>query len=226
MTKKNYKLSFPEPKFGILECLWTVQAANESEAMQKFWEHLIRLKRQFSDPPQPIAQSNDPAVVGNEFFRRLVQITDPISFVVTLHLFAEHWLNCILQKFCPNRDLTRYDFFKKLEIVYCIEKIPKNLFHNLCKLNDLRVAVSHKPNYDLTKMDLNYLDCPEGFNLREYQPSYAPDAEQHHIFNVLGGVMRVTYFELHNHCVNQLGFKGEKLKDTLKDVTPEQGSSQ
>jgi len=95
--------------------------------------------------------------------------------------------------------------------------MPKELFHNLCKLNELRNHVSHNPNSDLTKMDLNYLGCPKDFDLRQYRPSYSPDAEHDHIFNVLTGVMRVTYFELHNHCLTQLGFKGRSLG--FKEVT-------
>ena len=47
-----------------------------------------------------------------------------------------------------------YDFFKKLEIAHCIGKIPKSLFHNISKLNDLRVTVAQNPDYDLTKMDV------------------------------------------------------------------------
>jgi len=207
MTKKHYKVLLAKPEAGILECSWTIEAADEDEFIAKFSSYLIELKRQYSRPPLPIGKSSHPGEVGKELFHRLTQITEPIAFIVTLHCFVEHWLDQILLKCCPNRDLTEYRFYQKLEIVYGMDKIPANLFQNLLKLAKLRNTVAHQPDYDLTKMDLGYLDCHPLFQTSQYKPSYAPDAKQHHIFNALNAVMAVTYFSLHKHCMEELGFK-------------------
>jgi hypothetical protein len=213
MTKKHYKVSLPKPEAGILECGWTIEATDEDDFIAKFSSYLIELKRQYSRPPLPIGKSNHPGEVGKELFHRLTQITEPIAFIVTLHCFVEHWLDQILLKFCPNRDLTEYRFYQKLEIVYVINKIPANLFQNLLKLNKLRNAVAHQPDCDLTKMDLGYLDCHPLFQTSQYKPSYAPDAKEHHIFNALNAVMAVTYFALHKHCMEELGFNAESIPE-------------
>jgi hypothetical protein len=163
-------------------------------------------------PPKPIGKSTDPFIISNEFHRRTSGITDPVTFIVTNHLFTEHWLNRILEKFCPRRDLTRYDYFKKLEIIYCIEKISHDQFHNLCKLNDLRVAVAHKIDYDLTKMDLDYRGCHPTLSLSKSKPSYEPNSGNNYILYILGIVWSVTYAPLHNHCIINLGFKAEPLQ--------------
>ena len=79
-------MDFSDPKAGILECSWRIEGSDKAEAIQKFVEHLIRLKRQFSHAPLSIADSDDPAIIGRELFRRLFQITEPIAYVLTLHL--------------------------------------------------------------------------------------------------------------------------------------------
>lgn len=207
MDHKRFSLSFPKPEKGIHECSWIIEAQNEAEAVQKLADYLVELKRTFTHQPMLVEASRDLEKATHEMMRRLAQVTEPVAFIVTLHVFVEYFLDQILLKFCPKRDLTRYDFFKKLEIVYCMEKIPKSLFLNLCKLNDLRKAVAHDLDYDLTKMDLNYLDCPPDLQLSQYKPSYAANAAHNHIFNVLGILMTVTYGLLHDHCMAELGFK-------------------
>ena len=213
MSDRHFKLSFPKPKAGIHECSWIIEAKDEAEAMTKFSNYLIDLKKQYSPQPLPIGKSTNPgkAQVVHEFMRRISQVSDPVALIVTLHMFVEHALNQILFKFCPNRDLTKYNFYKKLEIVYCINKIPKNMFHNLSKLNELRNKVAHDPDYDLTKMDLNYQDCPTDFDLSQYKPSYAANSAHNHIFNVLNIVAFVNYKLLHDHCLNDLGFRLQKV---------------
>ena len=206
MSNRQFGFKLPKPEAGIVECHIIVEAADEADAVLKMTDYLVELKKQFTPQPLPVGDSNDPKKVFQEFLRRLSRITEPVAYIVTLHVLVEHWLNQILLKFCPNRDLTDYMFFKKLEITCAIGKIPPNLFHNLQKLNKLRNEVAHDLDYDLTKMDLNYLDSLPDFELSQYKPSYAPNAEQNHIFNVLTGVMSVTYFQLQDHCIKELGF--------------------
>jgi hypothetical protein len=133
-------------------------------------------------------------------------ITDPIAFVLTVHLFTEQWLNQILLKSCPHKDLTENTYSRKLDICFAIGKITEDLFFNLRKLNKLRNSVAHDLNFDLTKMELDYRGCLQDFELTAFRPSFDHKAEQHHISNVLLGVMSVTYMLLHQHCVATLGF--------------------
>lgn len=189
----------------------SIKAKDAEDAMHKLLDYLVELKRDFTVERLPLQACRDPGIVARELIRRLRQITDPVAFIVTLHVFCEYWINWILQTCFPARDLTRWDFYKKLQVVYITDKIPKQLFENLSRLNDLRTQVAHNPDYDLTKMDLNY-HCPDRqFALIGFKPSYAPTAKQHHVFNVLNGVMCVTYLLLHNHCVDKLGLKGSTI---------------
>jgi hypothetical protein len=213
MMNRLIKLSLPKPEAGIHECEWTIEAKDEAEAIVKFSGYLVQLKRQFTHQPLPIRKSTDASEVTREFVRRLTLITEPVAFIVTLHLFIEHCLNQMLVRFCPNRDLTKYTFYKKLEIVYSMNRIPENLFKNLCKLNGLRNKVAHDPDCDLTQMDLEYLDCPPDVDLSQLKPSYAANAEHNHIFNILTGIMFVTYVALQNHCMKEFGF-GQQWKIT------------
>jgi len=204
---KHVIFKFPEPKKGIVVCDFTVDALDEVEAVGKLNDYLTELKKLFFRPPAPVGDSDDPKVIGQECMSRLRAITDPTAFIVTLHLFTEQWLNQILLKFCPHRDLTDYTYFRKLEICCALGKLTDDLFFNLCKLNKLRNGIAHDLNFDLTKMELDYRGCLPDFELNKFRPSFHYKAEQHHISNVLVGVMTVTYMLLHQHCVTVLGFK-------------------
>jgi hypothetical protein len=205
--KKPFRFAMPEPKQGITAFDVTVEAEDKQSAVNKLVDYLIELRRSFLRQPAPLAKTNDPARIGNQMLFRLGQSTDPTAFVLTIHLFCEYWLNLILTKFCPHRDLTKHSFFTKLEIAFATGKIPKPLFENLQKLNALRNQISHELDFDFTTMNLDYHPTHPLFKAKEYRPSYAADAKQHHIFNVLSVVMADTYWNLHNHCVRELGFK-------------------
>jgi len=205
MERVNFK--FPEPKKGILACDFTVEAKDKIEAVGKLNDHLTELKKLFYRPPAPIGKSKDPKVIGQECISRLRYITDPTAFIVTVHLFTEQWLNQILLRFCRHKDLTDYTYFQKLEICFAIGKLTEDLFFNLKKLNTLRNRLAHKLDFDLTKVELDYRGCQPDFELSQFKPSFHHDAKQHHISNVLAGVMSVTYLLLHQHCITTLGFR-------------------
>lgn len=199
------RFTLPDPQKGIERFEVDVRADSRDEALKLFLSYLTGLKRRYSIPPLPI-DNETPGHVGYELLRRLSWVTEPIAYILTTHLFCEHWLNQVLLRYAPNRDLSRYDFFKKLEIAFALDKLTKELYVNLCKLNDLRKAVAHNPNYDLTTMDVSYLGCEAEFQLSQCRPSYSAQPEHHNIYNVLHGVMFVTYYRLHQHCLEKLGF--------------------
>jgi len=163
--------------------------------------------------PQPIKNPQDLGEIGQECIRRISVLTDPAAFILVTHIFTEHLINQILLKFCPQFDLTDHHkidltYSQKLAVVFSIEKLPERLFQNLKRLNKLRNDIAHSIDFDFTKMDLNYhtMMHPD-FSPHWFKPSYDPAAEQHHVMNVVNVVFVNTYFALHSHCVNELGFK-------------------
>lgn len=191
-------LDLSEPDAGILQCLLEIRAENKEQAVMKAVRHITETKRSFTR--QPGAKPKNTKELLDEFLFRLDNCADPITFVLTVHMFSEFWLNQILWKFCPGADLSRWDFFKKLELCFALEKLPRPLLVNLQKLNDLRVSAAHDLNFDVTTMDRGYVKFENTFDISKFQPSYDPKAKQHHWPNVLANVMHATFFQLHNHC--------------------------
>ncbi len=169
--------------------------------------------------PTPIKNHRSPKEIFGEFCRRSKATNDPVAVVLTTHLFTEHWLNQILRRFCPNFDLTDYrktelTYAQKLHVIYSLDKLPKELFENLKRLNKLRNNIAHDIDFDLTKMDLNYHPFPligSEFVVSGFKPSYDPAAKQHHLFNVLGLIAAHTLFWLQDYSINTLGLKNQSL---------------
>lgn len=207
MNERIIKFSFPDTAKGIHKFEIDVKAVDETAAVVKLADYLTDLKSRYFRPrPVSVSKSADPKEIGQELIRRLKAISDPVAFIVALHLFTEHWLNQILKKYCVKHDLTGHRYFVKLDVARSLGKLTDDLVHNLTKLNQLRNQVAHRIDYDLTQMDLDYRGCPPGFDLRKYRPTFDADGKQHHISNVLVGVMAQTYMLLHQHCVSHLGF--------------------
>lgn len=201
-TEQEFGFDFSNQKAGIVQCLLKVRAPDQIQAVCKALKHITDMNRGFSR--KPTKTPKNVKELWDELALRLNNCTDPITFVLTVHMFTEFWLNHILWRFCPEADLSRWDFFKKLELCYAIGKLPKPLLMNLQKLNDLRVKAAHDLNFDVTTMDLGYVTFKNGFDISKYQPSYDLKTDQHHWSNVLGVVMSATYFELHRHCTEVL----------------------
>lgn len=206
--KRLFKFQLPEEKQDVLEFNVGILAEDQTKACIKLASYISDLRTKFlARPPSPVSNSADPKIVGDEFLKRLNSITDPIAFILTVHLFTEHWLNQILLKFCLSHDLTDHRYSVKLDIVHGMGKLTEDLFHNLSKLNKLRNQVAHKVDFDFTHMDLDYRAYPPFFKLGEFRPTMDPAGGQHHISNVLGVIMSQTYMPLHKHCFDSLGFQ-------------------
>ena len=149
--------------------------------------------------------------MGKECIRRIAALADPTATILVTHLFTEHWLNQILQKFCPHEDLTDFNYSRKLRVAYGIGRIPMKLYENLKKLNKLRNNMAHQLDFDFTTMDLGYHPTNPDFALTGFKPSYDPNAKQHHVMNVTKCVFADTYMWLHGHCVKELGFTKEAV---------------
>lgn len=206
MKNSLFAFDFADSNVGIVKFEVVVQDADEAMAFSKLLSYLSSLKsKTFCIIPQPLKGTSDSKVIIHELFRRLANIPDPIAYIITTHLFTEHWLNQILLKFCPHRDLTTHRYAVKLDLAYGIGKLSEDLFHNLTNLNRLRNQIAHRLDFDLTQMALDYRGCPPDFEISGYRPTFDPKGEQHHISNVLGVVMTHTFGMLHNHCVKNLG---------------------
>src|SRR5438105_5609265 len=102
MSVKTVNFKFHDLKKGIVQFDVAIEAEDDLQAIQKLANYITELKaKTFCLQPVPLRDSTDPKTIGQELIRRLKAITDPIAFILTLHLFTEHWLNQILLKFCP-----------------------------------------------------------------------------------------------------------------------------
>lgn len=143
----EFKFSFADVSKGIVTFDVTIGAASQEEAVKILVKSFVEFQRKCSQPIDLTIPSSDPLKVGRALFRRLSAITDPLAFIVTVHLFTEHWLNEILLRFCPHEDLTSLRYADKLRVVKGIGKLPESLSHNLRKLNELRNKVAHKMSW-------------------------------------------------------------------------------
>lgn len=215
--EREFKFDLSDPKNGITLCIAHIQATDEIQAVGKLVQYFTEKKKSFLRKPN--AELNDPKELWDEFARRINDCTDPVAFVLTLHIFCEFWIDQILIKFCPKANLARYDFYKKLEICFGMEKLPDSLWVNLRKLNDLRVKVAHRLNCDMSDIDLNYQACEKHFDVSKYSPSYEPKSGGQRIFDTLKAIMAATYWPLHWHCYDKLSIaKGAdgKMTEFLK----------
>lgn len=203
-----FKFCLPNEKQGIIVFDVSVLAGDQTQASVKLVEYLSEIRAKFFlHRARAVEGSADPKIIFSELLGRLKNISDPIAFILTVHLFTEHWLNHILLKFCPTHDLTDHRYAVKLDMAYGMGKLTDDLFHNLSKLNKLRNQVAHHLDYDITQMDLDYQGCLPDFELKDFRPTLDPSGGSNHISNVLTGVMMQTYGLLHKHCFENLGFR-------------------
>lgn len=196
---KTINFDFKESEKGIERFDVSVTAKDQAAATSKLVSYLNELRWNFVRPSISLTCKSSAGEVGNAVLSRLNSLADPIAFVITLHLFTEHWLNRWIRHLFSKKDLSRYTYARKLELISAHGDLPEDLDHNLRKLNALRNDVAHEMDFDFTKMKLDYRGCSKDFNLSKYRPSLKPDSKQHHVSNVLYGLFTVTYMPLHNH---------------------------
>lgn len=193
-----------DEKRGIREFKILVEAADVETAIPKLHEQFVEWTRKTITPPGP--PGTKPAEVARTLINRVRLSADPMGTVLTIHLYTEFWLDRILDKNSASAKVRNGKYSQKL--TWCESKglLTSDIFHNLTRLNELRNKVAHDLWFDLSKMSLDYRGCPEHFEMSGYTPTYAADGAQHHVMNVLSGVFAQTYWLLHWHCVNKLGF--------------------
>lgn len=89
--------------------------------------------------------------------QRLDQLTSPLAFVVSLHLFVEHLMNRLIVDGSPlsRGEISRivedrnYTFAIKLTLAVQMRAVPVTLYENIRALNRLRNAYAHEIDVDL-----------------------------------------------------------------------------
>lgn len=85
-----------------------------------------------------------------QFNRRLRQLKDTVAIVLLIHLYAEYWLNRLLEKsgLCTKR-VSDMKFSLKLEKVRELKLlVDQTLLTNLSLLNSIRNKCAHTWEYD------------------------------------------------------------------------------
>jgi hypothetical protein len=100
------------------------------------------------------------------FIEQIKSIDDEIALIITIHLYTEYWINRLIEK----RSLTGkeilndhriYSFTVKLNLIFNMELIPKDLFSNIKHLNNLRNKYSHEINYNCADFNFSKFKNPD-----------------------------------------------------------------
>ena len=144
---------------------------------------------------------------------------EPLTFVITTHLFVEYGLNYLIESNCKNpskilEDNNRWTFAMKLEICYQMNLIEDYLYLNIRKLNDIRNKYGHNLTVNFREVDLNFEDPQKRVNLAKWKNkdimSLVPTDQD--IIDAMIWVGALTFEPLHNKIVgrNEINIKPSK----------------
>lgn len=139
--------------------------------------------------------------VGKIFVERLLNNSDPLSNIVTIHLFCENAINSLIKE----KAIGVYDFTKKnktdtyipildsnysikLYFVFSMGLIEQNLYENLRLLNHWRNKAAHNIHENIKKLPMDF------HKYGENESKIKPDSTENEI---VIGVAFATYVELH-----------------------------
>ncbi|PDY05746.1 hypothetical protein COM66_10910 [Bacillus cereus] len=146
--------------------------------------------------------------IAQKYIDKLSNIQDEVALVVNIHLFTEHVINRIMKekKKNPNQHIIeRSSFVVKLDLLYNMDLIPKELYENINKLNTLRNKCAHNLDYDFVGMDCNYNMTNEVFDPKKPFPSI--NLEKLNLKDRLGWIGGFTFGWLVNHSIFKLGLQ-------------------
>ena len=144
--------------------------------------------------------------VGKIFVQRLMNNSDPLSNIVTVHLFCENAINSLIkakafgvEDFSKKNKGETYipildsNYSTKLYFVFSMGLIEQKLYENLRLLNHWRNKAAHNIHEDIKKLPIN-------FHIYNENHSITAGADENEI--VLG-VAFATYVELHKFIEEQ-----------------------
>lgn len=139
--------------------------------------------------------------VGKIFVERLLNNSDPLSNIVTVHLFCENAINSLIKAKAvgvedftkKNRDDTYIpildsNYSTKLYFVFAMGLIEQKLYANLRLLNHWRNKAAHNIHEDIKRLPMDFHKYGE--NDAKIKPQ---STEQ----EIVIGVAFATYVELH-----------------------------
>lgn len=139
--------------------------------------------------------------VAKIFIERLSNNSDPLSNIVTVHLFCENAINSLIKaKAVGVEDFTKKNraetyipildsnYSTKLYFVFSMGLIEQKLYENLRLLNHWRNKAAHNIHEDVKKL-------PMGFHIfSENHATLTPESTE---IEIIKGVAFATYVELH-----------------------------
>jgi len=124
---------------------------------------------------------------------------DELTIILKGHLIVEYMLDKIVNdKFSKPSKILKYNFYKKLEILYSLDFIPKYLFSNIENLNEIRNKYAHDYRYNLQITDLFFYDT----NNNLIKPT--PKLKKYSIRSNARSYCVLILVQLRNHLLEKL----------------------
>ncbi len=149
--------------------------------------------------------------VAKIFVERLSNNSDSLSNIVTIHLFCENAVNCLIkEKAIGVEDFSRRgknetyipildsNYATKLYFVFSMGLIEQNLYENLRLLNFWRNKAAHNVHEDIKRLPMNF------HVFGENSSKITSDLNENEI---VVGVAFATYVELHKFIESKFGIK-------------------
>lgn len=144
------------------------------------------------------------------WFEMIQNAKEPITVILTTHLFVEYALNHLIEYNCKNSkkildDSNRWTFSMKLELCFQLNLIEEYLYQNIIKLNKLRNAYAHNLKVNFREMDLEYIDPKKRVNLANWKNdgTMKPVPSNHDIIDAVIWIGALTFEPLHNKIVGK-----------------------
>lgn len=150
------------------------------------------------------------------WLHKIETLSEPLSIVITNHLFVEYALNHLIESNCKNytkilNDNNRWTFSMKLELCYQLDLIEEYLYLNISKLNKIRNEYSHNLEVNFRDMDLNFYDPKGRVNLAKWKNKEIMEKNPTNkdVKDAVIWIGTLTFVELHNKIVgrDQLNIK-------------------
>jgi len=89
------------------------------------------------------------------FLNEVVEGSDTLSIILKAHLYIEYYIDLIIKKkFKRPKEVLKYNFAKKVEILYSIDLLTPDQNYNIKELNRIRNKFAHNIKYDISMEQL------------------------------------------------------------------------
>lgn len=117
-------------------------------------------------------------LLGSELLRQMYQLNEPLSIVMTGHLFIESLLNKVIESKFKHSNLIldnrEFTFNLKLETLKAKNYLDDHLYFDIKYLNSLRNKYAHNLLYDIADFDLSkFLYCDLAYKATKFNSKKA-----------------------------------------------------